>query len=180
MLASLAHVFEQVSFFDDGQHLEGRGANQGSASEGGAVHSRRKCGRKLLVRDNRAKRQSTRQRFGNRYGIGSRREPLIREISAGTAEAALNFVRDHRSVVLRSQRARTIPEFFADRENPAFTLNRFQNDGADGIVEFTFEVGDIIELHKFHARYQRSERLAIFFGISNRNRAKSSSMERIL
>ena len=46
--------------------FQGRGAKPGSAAKGRAVHSGRKCGGELLVRDNRAKRQSTRQRFGNR------------------------------------------------------------------------------------------------------------------
>ena len=105
---------------------------------------------------------------------------MVREVTASASEAALNFVRDHRRVVLRGQRAGASPEFFADRENAAFALNCFQHHGADRVVEFALEVSDIVELHKFHARHQRSKRLAILFRIRNRNSAESSTMERIL
>ena len=91
----------------------------------------------------------------------------------------LNFVGDQRGIVLRGQRARALPELFADRENAAFALNRFDDDRADRGVEFRFEIGNIIEADKFDARNKRSERLAVFRRVRDRKRAQRAAMKGI-
>ena len=83
-------------------------------------------------------------------------------MSAGAAEAALDFVGDERGVMLRGKCAGALPERVADGENPAFSLNRFDHERADGIIEFGFEVRDVIEAHELDARDERAEWLAVF------------------
>ncbi len=50
---------------------------------------------------------------------------------------------------------------------------------ADGIVEFRFQIGDVVEAHEFHAGDERLERLAIFHRIRNRKSAERASMKRV-
>ena len=133
----------------------------------------------MLVGDECAERQAAGQRFCDGHDIRQRLEFLIREISAGAAQAALNFVRDQRGVVLRRERPGAIPKSFADRENAAFALNRFNHNGADGVIEFRFEIADIVEADEFDAGNQRSEGLAIFRRMSNRKRSQRAAVKRI-
>ena len=91
----------------------------------------------------------------------------------------MNFIGDQRGVVLRGQLARALPECFADRENAAFALNRFDHEGADGVVEFRFEVGDIVEADEFDAGNQRRKRLAVFRRMRDRKRAERAAVKRI-
>ena len=111
---------------------------------------------------------------------GSDSKFLIRKIAAGAPQSGLNFVGDQRGIVLRRKCAGALPECLADRENPAFALNRFDHNGADRGVKFRFEVGDIVEAHEFDAGNQRRKRLAIFRRMRDRKRAKSAAVKGIL
>ncbi len=126
------------------------------------MHSWRKSCRKLFVRDKSAQRQSACQRL--RYGdhIGKRAKRLIRKVSAGPAKATLNLVGDQRSIVLRSELARALPKFPADRKNPALALDRFHNNRAHRIIKLALKIGHIVELYEFRAGNKRSEGFAIF------------------
>src|SRR5260370_21707797 len=56
------------------------------------------------------------------------------------------------------------PEGFGDGVNAAFALNGFEDDGADGVIEFGLEVGEVVEADEFDAGNKRSEGQTIFFG----------------
>ena len=107
--------------------------------------------------ENRAERQAGGQRLGDHDDVRLRGKFLVREVAAGAAEAALNFVGDQQGAVLRGECARALPECFADRIDAAFALNRFQDDGANGVVEFRFEVRDVVERDEFDAGNERRE-----------------------
>src|SRR4029077_9206090 len=72
------------------------------------------------------------------------------------------------------------PKRRADREDATFALNWFDNDGADGIVEFGFKVGDIVKTHELNAGHQWSKRLTIFRGMRYGKSAEGPSMKGIL
>ena len=126
-----------------------------------------------------AEREAGGERLGDQHNVGHRGKFLVREIAAGAAEAALNFVGDEERSVFRSKRTRPVPEFFADGINPAFALNGFEEDGADGIVEFGFEIGDIIEADKFDAGNERLEGKTILFRGGDADGAECAAMKRI-
>ena len=65
--------------------------------------------------------------------------------------------------MLCGEGACAIPERFADRMDSAFALDGFEKDGADGVVEFGFEVGNVVEADKFDAGNEGREGEAIFF-----------------
>ena len=101
--AARADVCEQFLFFDNGEKFKRGGANQRTAAESRAVHSRRECGGEFLTGDESAERQAACQRLGDGDDIRQRIEFLVREPAAGAAEAALNFISDERGIVLRRQ-----------------------------------------------------------------------------
>ena len=81
--------------------------------------------------------------------------------------------------MLRAESAGTFPESFADRINSTFALDRFKDNRADGIVEFSFEIRDIVELHEFHPGNERSKWRAVFFRGGNAERAEGAPVKRI-
>ena len=76
--------------------------------------------------------------------------------------------------------AGAIPKRFGDGMNAAFSLNRFDQNGADGVVELGFEVGDVVEADKLDARQQRREGQAIFFGGRDAHGAERAAVEGIV
>src|ERR1700744_730245 len=72
-----------------------------------------------------------------------------------------------------------MPGNFADWMDAAFALNRFQNDGADGVVEFRFQVANVIEFYEFDAGHEGREGKAVFLGRSGAYRAKCAAVKRI-
>ena len=129
--------------------------------------------------ENGTERKTRGERFGDYDDVGFGRKFLIAEVTAGAAEATLDFVGDEKSAVLSRERACAIPERFADRVDTAFALNGFEDYGAHGVIEFGFEIGDVIEADKFDARDDGGERLAIFFGGGDADGAECAAMERI-
>ena len=49
---------------------------------------------------------------------------------------------------------------------------------ADGVVEFRFEIGDVIEAHEFDAGNQRRKRLAVFRGMRDAKARQTCGRER--
>src|ERR1700720_682501 len=82
--------------------------------------------------------------------------------------------------MLRGELPSTIPKRFGDRMDAAFALNRFEQDGANRVVELGFKVVHVIEADKIDARQQRSEREAIFFRGSDADGAERSTVERVV
>src|SRR5882724_12701630 len=62
----------------------------------------------------------------------------------------------------------------------AFTLDGFEDDGADGVVELGFEIGDIAEFYKFDAGEEGRKRVTIFFGESYADAAEGAAVKRVL
>src|SRR5437899_1284809 len=143
------------------------------------MHSGRDARGNLLRGENGAKRESGSERLGDQDDIRLRRKSLITEEAAGAAEATLNFIGDQQGAVLGGGRASAIPEFFADRIDPPFALNGFNENAANGIVEFRLEIGNVVETNKFGARDNRCEGQAIFFRSGDADGAKRPAMERI-
>src|SRR5205807_2534960 len=72
------------------------------------------------------------------------------------------------------------PEGFADGVHPAFALDGFKDDGADGVVELGFEIGDIAEFYEFDAGKEGRKRVTIFLGESHADPAEGAAMKRVL
>ena len=101
--AALADIGKQIFLFDDGEKFERRRADQRAAAKSRAVHSGAQRGCEFLVGDERAERQATRQRLGDRDDVRKRAELLVGEAPAGAAQAGLDFIGDQRGIVLRGQ-----------------------------------------------------------------------------
>src|SRR5207302_5211564 len=142
---------------DDLEKLESHGASQRAAAESGAMHPGRDARGDFLRGKNGAERKPSGERLGNQNNVRPRGKFLIGEIAAGTAEPALNLISDQESAALGGEGASAIPEFFADGIDSAFTLNRFQKDGTDGVVKFRVEIGNVVEADEFRAGNNRSE-----------------------
>ena len=82
--------------------------------------------------------------------------------------------------MLGGKRASAIPERFADGIDAAFALNCFEQDGADSVVKFGFEVGDIVEADEFTPGDDGSKGQAIFFGGGDADGAEGAAVKGIL
>ena len=60
------------------------------------------------------------------------------------------------------QSACSLPKFTADRVDAAFSLNGFEDDGANRTIEFRLEIAHIVKPHKFNTGNQGSEGVAVF------------------
>ena len=98
---------------------------------------------------------------------------------ASASQSALNFIGDQQSAVSGGKRATAVPESLSSGINAAFTLNCFQDYGANRFIEFGFEVGDVVKCNEFHARNERLKRRTIFFGRGNAEGAKSTAVKRV-
>ena len=105
---------------------------------------------------------------------------MISEIAPGASETTLNFVGNKQRSMLGGESACALPESFRDRIDATLALNRFEDNRADAVVKFGFEVGNIVEGDEFHARNQRLERRAVFFRGGNAERAEGASVKGIL
>src|SRR6267378_1137604 len=82
--------------------------------------------------------------------------------------------------MLGGESAGAIPVGFADGVHAAFALDCFEDDGADGVVELGFEIGDIAEFYEFDAGEKGRERVTMFFGESYADAAEGAAVERVL
>src|SRR5713226_6048632 len=140
------------------------------------MHPGRDARGNLLRGENGAERKSGGKRLGDQNNVRLGGKLLIAEEAAGAAESALNLIGDQQSAVLRGEGTSAIPESFADGINPAFTLDRFQKNAADGVVEFRFEISDIVEANKFSARNDGREGRPILFRGGDADGAKRPAM----
>src|SRR5882672_3569463 len=62
----------------------------------------------------------------------------------------------------------------------AFALDGFEDDGADGVVEFGFEIGDVAKFYEFDAGEEGRKRVTIFFGESYADAAEGAAVKGIL
>src|SRR5260370_4495475 len=179
-LSARADIFQKFFILDDFQKFQSDGADQRAAAESRAMQARGDTRRDGVLCEYRAERQPSGERLGNHTYVRSGGRCWIREIAAGAAQAALNFVGDQQSAVFRGQSTSAIPEFFADRVNSAFALNGFENYRADRVIELGFEIVNIVELDEFHPRDQWLKRRAIFFRSSNTESAERAPVKRIV
>src|SRR5258708_10703388 len=141
------------------------------------MHSGRDAGGNLLRGENGAKRESGGERLGDQDDVRLGRKSLITEEAAGAAEATLNFIGDQQGAVLGGDCTSAIPEFFADWIDPPFALNGFKENSANGIVEFRFKIGDVVETHEFRARNNGREGQPVFFSGGDAESAEGPAME---
>src|SRR5581483_1805817 len=134
-----------------------------------------------FIRDqDRAEWQPRRQRFGNLDNKAPNAELLLGEVAASASQPALNFVQHQKSVMLRGKVARCLDELFAHRTNAALALNCLETHSANGPIELVLQIFDIIELDEADAGQQRSKRHTVLSLTSSGERAKGSSMKRIV
>ncbi len=100
------------------------------------MQARRHAQSNRVISDDRAQRQAGGERFCDDRYIRLRRKLLKSEVAPGPAQSALNFISDQQSAVFARESAGALPKLFSDREDAALPLNGFQNDCANGIVEF--------------------------------------------
>src|SRR6266702_2513027 len=81
--------------------------------------------------------------------------------------------------MLRSEGASAVPECLADGVDPAFSLDCLKKNGADGVVEFCFQIISVVEADKLHARDDGSKGQAIFLRFRNADSSKRPPMKRI-
>src|SRR5215469_9004399 len=62
----------------------------------------------------------------------------------------------------------------------AFSLNRFEKNGANGGVEFRFQIGEIVEANKLDSRNHGRKRQPIFLGGGDADGSKGASMKGVL
>src|SRR6267142_1050937 len=178
--AAHADIFEEIFVLDDLEELAGNGANQRAAAKRGAVHPGRDARSNVLRGENCAEWKAGGERLGDQNNVRLRGKFLIGEEAAGAAESALNFIGDQESTVLRGKRASTIPECFADGIDSPFALDCFKKDGADSVVEFRFEISNVVETHELRAGNKGRERQAVFFRGGDADGAERAAMKRIL
>src|ERR1700730_11756293 len=104
---------------------------------------------------------------------------LIGEGTAGPSQARLDFIRDERCAVVAGQFASARPKCGADRIDAAFSLDWFDNNSANRVVEFGFQISDVVKAHKFDSGHQRTKWLAVFRGMRYGKRAEGAPMKRI-
>ena len=68
---------------------------------------------------------------------------------------------------------------FADRENAAFALDRFDHERADRVVEFGFEIRDVIHRTNSTPGNERRKRFAVFGRVRDRKSAEGAAVKRI-
>src|SRR6266851_1051884 len=177
--AAHADIFEKFLALDDAEKFERNGTSQRAAAKGGAVHAGRDTRSNRLGRENGAERKAGGQRLGDQNDVRLRGKLLVAEKAAGAAEPALNLIGNQKGIMLRRKFPSAIPEGFVERTDPAFALNRFEENGADGIVEFRFEIGDVVETDELCPGNNGGEGQTVFFRGGNTDGAKSAPMKRI-
>src|SRR5689334_7317934 len=177
--ASGAHVREKLFVFKDREEFQRGGANQGPATKSGTVQARGDARRYRFRSKYRAKRKARGERLGHQHDVGTRSEFLVSEVATSAPEPALYLIGDEQSATFRGQAASAIPESFGDGVNPAFTLNGFQNDGANGVVKLRFQVFDVVEGDEFDTRHQRGKGQAVLFRRRDAHGAKRAAVKGI-
>src|SRR5215475_1946035 len=81
--------------------------------------------------------------------------------------------------MLCSEGPGAIPKSFADGVDAALPLNSFEDDGANVLVKFRFEVGDVIEFDEFDARDEGGKGQPVFLGGRNTDCAKGAAVKRV-
>src|ERR1700730_19067944 len=129
-----------------------------------------------FVGEDRAERQAGSEGLGDEDDVRLGGKLLVSEVASSTAQATLNLVSDEEGTVLRGEGAGSIPKGLAHGMYAAFALNGFEDDGANGVVELGFEIGDIAEVHKLYAGQEGRERQAIFFRKSEADPAEGEAV----
>src|SRR5579862_2183100 len=105
---------------------------------------------------------------------------LIGKPFSGAPHAALDLVGDQQGIVLARQLVRRLNKLFAHRTNTTLALHKLKANGADGRIEFAFEIGDVIEADKLHSWHHGREWKTIFFLVRSRHGAKRSAVKSML
>jgi hypothetical protein len=124
--------------------------------------------RHVLFEKNRTQRNPEPERFRGRHKIRQhcfirRRRELVKRVpTSGPSKSALDFIADQQCIVLCGELPRRSIKLLGHQANPAFALDRFEYNGANLVVEFALEVGNVIESDEVESGDQRFKRIAVF------------------
>ena len=142
----LPHLF---CMFDKArrQHAVEHGIADGTghriAAIGGTVGAGDHAGGNLFGRQAGAERETAADRLGDGHDVGRDAGPFMREQPPGAAHAALHLVKDQEHAVLVAQGAQA-PEIINRHGcNPAFALNRLDEDGGGIGIDKRLDRGEI-------------------------------------
>src|ERR1700730_2973531 len=133
-----------------------------------------------FVGEDRAERQAGSEGLGDEDDVRLGGKLLVSEVASSTAQDTLNLVSDEEGTVLRGEGAGSIPKGLAHGMYAAFALNGFEDDGANGVVELGFEIGDVAKADKFDAGQEGRERQPIFYRKSDADPAEGAAMKGVL
>src|SRR6476620_12556493 len=109
-----------------------------------------------------SQRKARRQRLGDRHDVGLNSILLVSEILSGTAQAALDFVKNQQRSSAIAELSRRLQKFRAEWTDATFSLNRLQADRAHATVKLALEVIDIVEADETNAWHEGRERMPVF------------------
>src|SRR2546422_7120865 len=136
--------FEQRGIREPVNHVARNGCQEGPAAECRAVITRLDRRSDFFRHQNRAHRQPTRERLGERHHVGDDADAFVGEKVPGTSETALNLVEDERYLALLCQSAESAQKISIKHADAAFSLNRLDNDRSNCLfVERDIQVADI-------------------------------------
>ena len=118
--------------------------------------------------------------LGQGSDVGLDSVMLIGAPLAGAAHAGLNFIDDEQRAGGTGEGAGFSEEFLREGTDAAFTLDGFDEDGADFSGEFGAQIGYVVEANEFNAGDDRSEGLAVFLLICGRDCAEGAAMKALL
>src|SRR5947209_8236991 len=104
---------------------------------------------------------------------------LVGEPASGASHAALDFIGDQQSIVLARQPVSGFRKLFAHRTYATLALKELKTDGANGVIEVAFQVGNIVEFHELHAGQYRDKGGAVFFFMGGGQRPEGASVKRM-
>src|ERR1700687_5826309 len=112
------------------------------------MHARMNRSRHFLRHQDRAQREPRRQRFCKRDDIRFHAIVLECEHLARAPQTTLDLIKDQQRAALLRQVASGLEKLAADRMNATFALYRLDADSAYVIVEFLFQIFDVVKLYE--------------------------------
>src|SRR5205807_4374898 len=107
------------------------------------------------------------------------RVALIGKRTASPSQARLDFIRDQCRAIVVGQLASARPKCRAHRKDAALALDWFDHYAANRVVEFGFEISDVVKAHEFDSRHKWTKWVAGFGRVRYGKRAERTAGERI-
>src|SRR4051812_47772304 len=114
------------------------------------MHALRHC----VGREDGSERNAGSQWLRHRYYIGQDPVMLISEILSRPPKSALYLVNEKQRARLLRQSTRRGKELWSDGGDAAFTLNRLDADGADGVIKVALQRFHVVKADESYSRHQ--------------------------